>query len=292
LNGASSELIRDVSAAISPINAGVLSCYGTALARRGETRNRWKTVNTAILALSTTVSFVTCAAEPVFVTSAPNGGWPEGGYYVHNNMWNSAKYSPCTSTLYASAHDNWYVVAKMNNKMADGAVKTYPNVHKDYASVPVSSFDAITSTFAETSPHIGIYDVAYDIWLNGIARPGCTELMIWTENFHQVPGGKYVQDATFADQTYRVYKRPNSGYIAFVATTNFTSGTVALLEMAKWTTAKGWLPTNSTLNQICFGVELVSTDDRDTRFEVSAFSIDAKSRPNTDHKKTGQGSNQ
>jgi hypothetical protein len=236
-------------------------------------------MNTAIVALSATISFVTCAAEPVFVTSEPNGGWPHGGYYVHNNMWNSAKYSPCTSTLYAWSHDNWYVVARLNNKSGDGAVKTYPNVHRDYRRVPVSSFDSITSTFSETSPHIGIYNVAYDIWLNGVATPGCTELMIWTENFNQVPGGKYVQDVTFGDQTYKVYKRSNSGYIAFVATTNFISATVNLLEMVTWAIAKGWLSTNSMLNQICFGVEIVSTDDRDAKFQVSAFAIDAKLRP-------------
>jgi hypothetical protein len=199
-------------------------------------------------------------------------------------MWNSAKYSLCTSTLYASAHDNWYVLARMNNKNGDGAVKTYPNVHKDYASVPVGSFDAITSTFAETSPHVGIYNVAYDIWLNGIATQGCTEIMIWTENFHQVPGGKHVQDATFGEQTYNIFKRSKSGYIAFVATTNFTSGTVNLLGIINWATAKGWLSTNSTLNQICFGAEIVSTDDRDARFEVSTFSLDEKLKPNLELK--------
>ena len=258
----------------------------TALARRRETRNRWKTVNTALFALWTTVFSLSCAAAPAFVTSDSNGGWPEGGYYLHNNLWNSAKYSPCTSTLYASAHDNWYVLARMNNKTGDGAVKTYPNVHKDYASVPVRSFEAITSTFAETSPHLGIYNVTYDLWLNGIAKPGSTEIMIWTENFKQTPGGKYVQDVTFADQSYKVYKRSNSGYIAFVATTNFTSGRVDLLDMVKWVTAKGWLSTNSTLDQICFGFETVSTDDKDARFEVSAFSIEEKLRPKLELRQT------
>ena len=218
------------------------------------------------------------------MTSDPNGGWADGGYYIHNNMWNSAKYSPCTSTLYASSHENWYVVARMNNKNGDGAVKTYPKVHKDYASVPVGSFDGITSTFTQTSPHVGIYNVAYDIWLNGVATPGCTEIMIWTENFNQVPGGKHVLDATFTDHAYKVYKRANSGYIAFVATTNFTSGTVNILGIIQWATAKGWLYTNSTLNQICFGIETVSTDDREARFEVSAFSIDEKVKPKLEPK--------
>jgi len=157
-------------------------------------------------------------------------------------------------------------------------VKTYPNVHRDYRSVPIASFDSLTSTFAETSPHVGIYNVAYDVWINGIAKAGCTEIMIWTENFKQVPGGKYVQDVTFGDQIYKVFKRSSSGYIAFVAKTNFTSGTVKLLDIMKWTMDKGWLASTSRVNQICFGVEMVSTDDTDATFEVSAFSIDEKLR--------------
>jgi hypothetical protein len=235
-------------------------------------------MNKATLALSATAFFVNCAANPVFVTSDPNGGWPDGGYYVHNNMWNSAKYSPCTSTLYASSHDNWYVVVRMNNQKGDGAVKAYPNVHRDYDSVPIGSFDAITSTFAETGPPVGTYNFAYDIWLNGIATPGCTEIMIWNENFNQVPGGSYVQDVTFDGRTYKVHKNPSSAYIAFVATANFNSGTVNLLDIVKWSIARGWLSGRSTLNQICFGVEVVSTDDKDARFQVTAFSIDAKLR--------------
>jgi hypothetical protein len=88
-----------------------------------------------------------------------------------------------------------------------------------------------------------------------------------------------VQDVTFGNQTYKVYQRSSSGYIAFVAVTNFTSGTVNLLDMMNWTIARGWLSRTSTVNQICFGVEMVSTDDADARFEVLAFSIDAKLKP-------------
>jgi hypothetical protein len=233
----------------------------------------------ATIALSAAALLATGAANPVFVTSDPNGGWSNGGYYVHNNMWNSAKYRPCTSTLSAWAPDNWQVVTKMNNKTGDGAVKTYPNVHKDYRSVPIDSFDSISSSFAETSPRFGIYNVAYDIWLNGIAKPGCTEIMIWTENFNQVPGGKFMEEVTFGSHTYQAYRNSGSGYIAFVAKTNFTSGTVDLLGIINWTVAKGWLSSQPTLNQICFGVEVVSTDDEDATFRVTAFSIDGKSKP-------------
>jgi hypothetical protein len=67
-----------------------------------------------------------------------------------------------------------------------------------------------------------------------------------------------------------------------VATTNFTSGTVNLLDIMKWAIAKGWFSSKSTLNQICFGVEIVSTDDADATFRVAAFSILAKLRPRLD----------
>jgi hypothetical protein len=231
------------------------------------------------MTLTAAALLVPGAGSPVFTTSDPNGGWSDDDYYVHNNMWNSAKYSPCTSTLYAWSHDNWQVVTRMNNKTGDGAVKTYPNVHQDYRSVPLESFDSITSSFAVTSPHVGIYNVAYDIWINGIASPGCTEIMIWTENFNQVPGGRYVEDVTFDSRTYRIYRNSDSGYIAFVAKTNFTSGEVNLLEIMRWAMAKGWFSSKSTLNQICFGVEVVSTDDVDATFRCTAFSIDANLRP-------------
>src|SRR5262249_4333573 len=97
-----------------------------------------------------------------------------------------------------------------------------------------------------------------------------------------VPGGKYVEDVAFDGRTYKVYKNASSGYIAFVATTNFTSGTVSLLDIMKWVIAKGWLSSKSILNQICFGAEIVSTDDADATFRVTAFSIDAKLKPRLD----------
>ena len=214
----------------------------------------------------------TDCTNPVFVTSDPNGGWSNGCYYVHNNMWNSASYQ-CAETLHACSFHSWYVVANMNNSNGDGAVKTYPNVHKDYSNVAISSFNTITSTFAEASPHDGIYDVAYDIWTNGVATAGCTEFMIWNENYKQVPGGSLAASVTLGGRAYNVYKTSSNGYIAFVPTAVFTSGTVDILEIFKWTMSKGWLPANSTLGQIDFGVEIVSTNGANATFKCTDFSI-------------------
>jgi hypothetical protein len=54
---------------------------------------------------------------------------------------------------------------------------------------------------------------------------------------------------------------------------------VNLLEIMKWVIAQGWISAKSTLNQICFGVEVVSTDDAKATFRVTAFSIDARLSP-------------
>jgi hypothetical protein len=164
----------------------------------------------------------------VFVTSDPNGGWSTNGYYVHNNMWNVSGYN-VRETLSACAYNNWYVTATMDNSRGDGAVKTYPNVHKDYNEPAISSFSSITSTFSETSPHVGIYEAAYDIWLNGVASNGSTEVMIWNDNYHQVPAGSKQATVTFDGRSYTVWR--TGTYIAFAADSTFTSGTVDLLAM-------------------------------------------------------------
>ncbi|HXW43981.1 MAG TPA: hypothetical protein VEL03_04290 [Streptosporangiaceae bacterium] len=216
----------------------------------------------------------TTCAKPAFVTSAAMGGWADGSYYVFNNMWNVSGYS-VTQTLSACSYSNWYVVADMNNDSGNGAVKTYPNVQETFSEPAISSFHAISSSFAETSPHVGIYEDAYDIWINGIATSGSTEVMIWTENFHQSPSGSVEATVSLGGRGYSVWRTSSGSYIAFVADTNFTSGTVNLLQVFDWLIARGWIPASSTLGQVDYGAEIVSTDNIPSTFAFTDFSIDA-----------------
>jgi hypothetical protein len=196
--------------------------------------------------------------------------WNTGGYFVHNNMWNDNEVLG-PQTLYACSYRNWYVVSNQTNHA--GAVKTYPNVHKDYYDVPISSFSRITSRFAATSPHVGIYNVAFDIWTNGVATSGSTEIMIWTENFKQVPAGDKVAKVSLGGRTYNVWKTSDSHYILLMPTTIMTSGSINLLEIFKWLMSRGWLPAKSTLGAIDYGVEIVSTGGRNATFTFTDFSI-------------------
>jgi hypothetical protein len=209
--------------------------------------------------------------DPAFVTSQPLDGWTDGSYYVANDMWNISGYS-VTQTLYACSYANWYVVADMNNDSGDGAVKTYPNAHMDFSSEPaISSFHSIDSTFAENSPDTGIYEDAYDIWINGVASSGSTEIMIWTQNHGQSPSGSVAGSVTLDGHAYTVWR--SGSYIAFVANTNFSSGSLNLLGYFNWVIGQGWMPASSTLGQVDYGAELVSTNSAPATFSFTNFSV-------------------
>lgn len=216
----------------------------------------------------------TCT-NPIFTTSDPNGGWNNGGYYVHNNMWNAST----GETLFACAYNNWYVEA---TGYTGTSVKTYPNVHKDMPNafttgVPFNNYNTITSTFgALQGPRVGIYNVAYDLWLNGVGwGGGTTEMMIWTENFNQRPLGSIKATFTGSGMTFDVwhYNDGDANVVSFVVRTTMLSGNFNLKEMVTWAIGKGYIPPNPSVNQIGYGVEICSTNNTKQRFTFTDFSL-------------------
>ena len=98
----------------------------------------------------------------------------------------------------------------------------------------------LTSDFSETGPHIGIYEDAYDMWLNGVASSTSKRATNpWDDTHRQVPSGSPEATAEFAGRTYTVWRTANASYVAFVARHNFTSGVVNILDFYDWLTAKG-----------------------------------------------------
>jgi Glycosyl hydrolase family 12 len=208
--------------------------------------------------------------NPSFTTSANFGSENLGAYTVANNMWNAGG-GGISQTLSACSASSWFVNATVAND--GGGVKTYPNSHYMFDNSPqVSSLNSVTSTFAQSSPNSGTFEDAYDIWLNGLAGSGgADEVMIWTENHGQIPGGSPMASATFGGQPFTVW-RGNNNLVSFVADSNVTSGTLNLLPFFQWLINKGWESANSTLLQVDYGVELVSTNGRET-FSFSDFSV-------------------
>jgi hypothetical protein len=219
-----------------------------------------------------------------FVSSDPEGQWTDGDYFIRNDAWNS---DAGPQTLYACSYHSWNVVAKEGSTTD---VKTYPDVQMDFqtggastgSGVPLDTFKSITSTFAETSPHVGIYEDAYDIFVNSntLVGPGTTEIMIWVDNYNQAPAGsKMASSVSLSGRTYDVYYEPDNGngghYIAFVANTNFTSGTLDLVAFFNYVIGQSWIPSTAPLNQICFGVEICETGGAEATFQFTDFSISA-----------------
>jgi hypothetical protein len=220
----------------------------------------------------------TTCANPQFTTSDTNGGFSDGGYYVHNNVWNAGEAGP--ETLYACSYENWYVTSTQPKTTS---VKAYPNVHLDIDNLdglPIKNYTSISSRFGATAPDVGIYDVAYDIWLDGVGwGNGTTEIMIWTENRGQVPLGSTVAPATtFGGKSYDVYRFTSSSdggvhVITLLSTEVQTSGSIDLKEILDWVLEKTWIDADATINQIGYGVEICSTEDEPATFYFTDFSV-------------------
>jgi hypothetical protein len=123
-------------------------------------------------------------------------------------------------------------------------------------------------------PRYGTWEFEYDTWLNGLADSASTEVMIWTFDNGRSPNGSLSGSFTDADHTYSVYHTPPPyQYIAFVDQNGTLSGNVNLQDFFRYVIMKGWMPSSSTLYQICHGVELVSTNSNREKFDINNFSI-------------------
>jgi hypothetical protein len=225
-------------------------------------------------------------ANPTVIPMDPNNaqsGVTKGNYYVTNDTWNADRYMGLLQALYVCNYNSWYAIASMNNDTGDGAVKTSPNVQETWYPTPtkLSSWESISSKFSDvppgTGPNSGIWEFEYDIWLNGIADSNSTEVMIWTYNNGQTPSGSPTGSFTDAGHNYDVYRKsPPYQYVAFVNRSNNLSGNVNLLDFFNYVISRGWMPSSSTLYQICNGVELVSTNSKPEKFTINHFSISMK----------------
>ncbi len=222
--------------------------------------------------------FARACKHPHWTTSTWEGqGF--GRYYADSDMWNASGYD-VSQTMRVCSPGNWSVSAKADNNSHDGAVKTYPNVHRDYHDwgsghePRLRAFASIKSKFASRSPHVGIYDGAYDIWINGVADSGSTELMIWTDNHRQRPSGRVVERGLeFSRRTWKLWATDDHRYLAFVPNKPIRHGSMALKKRFAYLTTHGYLPQGSTLGQVCFGYEIVSTGGHFHKFKIDRFNV-------------------
>jgi len=235
-----------------------------------------------------TTSSCTMASD---TCQATNGGCNVGSYYLYDNQYNCGADSgnDCgQESAYGcingdSSDSSVSFVVTSNQPAGNTTVLSYSAMQENFITDHplLTSFKSITSTFTETAPHVGssegVYDIAYDIWLNEIAMASDTQVLIWVDYSNRKPAGTpLVSSMPLGEHSYDVYSLPSTSSgatVVFYANPPFASGTVDLGVIFDWATAYSLIPQGATLWQIEFGVEIASTGGASATFEFDDFSI-------------------
>jgi hypothetical protein len=97
--------------------------------------------------------------------------------------------------------------------------------------------------------------------------------MIWTDNYRQTPGGHQVaKGLKFSHRTWKLYS-DGHGYLAFLPNRPLAHGKIALKKRFGYLVSHGYLPKGSTLGQVDFGYEIVSTNGTPQKFKIDRFKV-------------------
>jgi len=252
------------------------------------------------------------------VTSKPSGHCPEtsdyttgstnsNGYntYVANNCWADPS---CQQILSANSVGDWQVSA--NEPAGNTSVKTAPEAQQQLnnwcpdsntwsnlvtngcgnpGDTPISALSALSSTYAELTPHNSqtIAQWAWDIWLsNDAGYPD--EVMVWVDNNGRCNSGSYGTQvhapAIVAGQEWTPHRYPNSSEFIWSldgsggagTCAQQASGTVDLLALLKWMQANGFAAPGAAISLVDGAWEICSTGGAPETFRVSSYSITAK----------------
>ena len=210
--------------------------------------------------------------NPSFSSSAQYGIWNQSPYYVYNNMWGISGYS-VSQTIYACSYGNWYVTADMNNNNGDGHVKTYPNSQRDFNNTAISSPELSDQHVRGDEPghrdlrrrlrHLAqrARDVRLDRGhdLDPEPRPDAVWFGRWNRH-----GRRAVLRGLEERQLHRVRRQ-----------LELHLGDHEPARVLPVHHLKGWIPASSTLSQVGYGVELVSTNNAPATFSFSNYSVNA-----------------
>ena len=219
--------------------------------------------------------------SPSFSTSDPEGTInTDGGvenYWVSNDAWNGS-HGP--QTLNVCSASSWNAVSNQPNN--GGAVETYPDTEYDVggrntqSTKPISGFNSITSTFAESNPS-GLndgWDAAYDLWTNNWSN----ETMIWNQwsgaqsFWPSQANGSGGFALTLAGVPYHFFANgsncntTNVGNceLMFFRDQQVTSGSVDLLAAFQWEFSHGYAHASDVPTQLEYGTEVCYTVGSET----------------------------
>jgi hypothetical protein len=171
---------------------------------------------------------------------------------MYNNMWNAANYPGTTQTLAVCNFNSFYVTANMNNNANDGAGRVVVHEHPQ-------RFRRV--------------------------RPACRDLRVRLRHPVEQPGRRVddlerqlqpgpappVANVTIDGHAWTLWN--TNGYHAFVADQNFTSGSLNLLSYMQYLIQHGYMAATSTVGQVNYGAELVSTNSTNRTFFFDNFDV-------------------
>jgi glycosyl hydrolase family 12 len=219
----------------------------------------------AVLAVALAVAGSGIAHAATWSSSAPFGSWSNGGYILNNDVWGQGA-GP--QTIWANSFHNWGV---SSNQPATNGVKSYAHAEFD-VNRSLSALHTVSSTFNVSVPGTGVYNTAYDIWLNNNAF----EVMLWANEVVAGPLGSLRQTVSVGGFTWKVFAGSNGAntVYSFINTGQATSGTVNVLAVLNWLQSNGWFGgTTATLGNVQFGWEISSTGGVTRNFTVNNYSV-------------------
>ncbi len=223
-------------------------------------------------------SAASVCTSPTFTSSDPGATdntdpGPVENWWVNNDAW-SGSHGP--QTINVCSNTSWFATSNQPNN--GGQIETYPDTEYDVggrdhqSTTPISGWNSITSTFAESNPSAGGWDAAYDLWTNNWAH----ETMIWNQwagsqsfwaDQANGPGGFALN---LDGVPYHFFA--NGSELMFFRDTQVASGSVDILAAYQWEVAHGFAKASDIPTQIEYGTEVAYTSGTET-FNMTDFGV-------------------
>jgi hypothetical protein len=175
------------------------------------------------MALVLTSSVTAAVAQASATTCDKWATIAAGDYKIQTNEWNSSLQQCITFT----GGTAWSVTTANFNLPTNGAPATYPSIYQGChwgnctgnsgLPIQVSKLTSATTSWSTTQVSSGAYDVAYDLWFNGMpttsGQPDGTEVMIWLNSRGGVqPFGSQTATASIAGLNWKVWTGQQSAW--------------------------------------------------------------------------------
>jgi hypothetical protein len=202
---------------------------------------------------------------------------PPTGQGAYNNVWNWAKDPGWTQTLSANAPWQWSVAAKFA-AVSGNPVISYP----EYALIngtdgkDISKYTYFRATWSSSLPSThgptDKYESAFDFWLdNTPGNTGAHEVMAWTKNYKQTPGGTDMgswPDPTYGN-VYEIWANSTTVWFVIKSGTAVQLDVKALLLKALSVQKTAWPNDPGLMAQESYGFEIVNTSNTSETFTLT-----------------------